>query len=216
MGKPDPMLTVACCLWGDWPEFYVPALKRAVDRHLSADHRFVCLTDRRIDGIETLPLPVTWPRNLRKMWLYAPDNGLEGRVLALDLDDIPVGLLDPLAAYRGPFCCIEDPWQPGLAGGGTVAFEAGDPMLIVKLYQPCMYDIEDVVSISGGAERHWLRHAVDADFWPPGLIADAKPQGRQEIVMEVPRGTSIMHFHGRPRPHEVSRSWLDSHWITPR
>ena len=106
-------LTVACCLWGDWPAYYVTALRRAVDNFLDRNYRFVCFSDRRLPGIPARTLPFAWPRNLRKMWLYAPGNGLSGRVLAFDLDDIPVGPLAPLADYDGPFCCIEDPWEPG-------------------------------------------------------------------------------------------------------
>lgn len=213
------MITVACLLWGDWcaphGERYVRAMKASVAFHLSLEHRFVCLSDREIEGVETLPLPVShWKRHLPKLWLYAPENGLTGRVLALDLDDIPVGPLDALAAYDGRFCCVEDPWEfERLAGGGPASFEAGDPVLAERLYQPFVEDMDAAWKLCKGFDRYLYRNVMpDADLWPREWIADAKPQGTREIIDSIPRGTRIAHFHGKPRPHEVQRAWLDSHW----
>jgi hypothetical protein len=217
-GEHEPNLTVACLLWGEWcaphGETYVRRLKAAVGRNLSVPHRFVCLTDRHIAGIDCLPLPtVEWKRNLTKMWLFAPDNGLRGRVLAFDLDDIPIGLLDEMAQSHARFICAEDPWDKGKAGGGVCAFTAGDLMLENRLYRPCVEAMDEVESISGGSERHWLRHALpEAEFWPGGLVVDAKPFDLLDIVESVPNDASVAHFHGHPRPHEVERDWLKEHW----
>lgn len=210
------MLTVVCLLWGDWcaphGEGYVRAMKATVARHLSLDYRFVCLSDRNIEGVKTLPLPVShWKRNLPRLWLYAPQNGLTGRVLALDLDDIPLGSLDGFAAYDGEFCCIEDPWERrGLAGGGTIAFEAGNPVLAEKLYQPFVEDMDAALELCGGFDRYLYRNVMDRiDLWPREWIADAKPQETMKIIETVPSDARIAHFHGKPRPHEVQRAWLE-------
>lgn len=202
------MITVACLLWGDWPagEMYVRCLKAAVARHSTFSHRFVCIADREISGVQCLPFPmVTWNRNLPKMALYAPGNGLSGRVLAFDLDDIPVGPLDDLASYDGRFCCIEDPWETGEAGGGVLSFRANDITLAERLYY-------GTLNKRNGAERHWIRSLIpEADFWPRRLIADAKPR-QGEIIEALPAGAVVAHFHGQPRPHEVDRGWLKDHW----
>lgn len=211
-----PGLTVACLLWGSWPhgETYVRRLESAVARNLRLPHRFVCLSDRQIEGIACLPLATAcWPRNLPKMALHAPGNGLRGRVLAFDLDDIPVGPLDGMAMREERFVCVEDPWDRGKAGGGTCLFTAGDPILSGRLYRPCVEDMAEVLSISGGSERHWLRHACpDAAFWSSGEVVDAKPRDPVRVIDDLPRGAAVAHFHGRPRPHEVDRAWLHEHW----
>lgn len=207
------MITVACVLWGDWcaphGENYVRAMREVVASNMSQPHRFVCLSDRVIDGIEVLPLPtVNWPRHLPKMWLYAPDNGLEGRVLVFDLDDIPVGSLDDLAARKDRFVCIEDPWESG-AGGGTALFTAGDPLLSERLYQPCVDDMASTMKLCRGFDRYLFRERLpEASFWPGEWVVDAKPQDTREIVSNIPPGTRLAHFHGSPRPHETDRQWL--------
>jgi len=173
------------------------------------------LSDRFIEGVETLPLPVShWKRNLPKLWLYAPENGLTGRVLAMDLDDIPVGSLDDLASYDGQFCNIADPWEiESRAGGGTASFEAGDPVLAERLYRPFVEDMDAALKLCRGFDRLLYRKVMpDADFWPREWIVDAKPRETLEIIESIPRGVRIAHFHGKPRPHEVQRAWLDPHW----
>jgi hypothetical protein len=207
MGGGNLVLTVCCFLWGDWPhaEMYVDRLRRGVARHLSLPHRF-----------EVITAAPDLPRNLRKMWLYAPENGLSGRVLCLDLDTVVIGSLDDIGGYVGQFCVLEDLWQPGLCGGGVTAFEAGDPVLQERLWQPIVDNLGEVMSVCGGAERHWFRAQMpDADFWQrfyPGQIVDAKPKATRQIIEAVPGNGRLVCFHGRPRPHEVERDWLTEHW----
>lgn len=212
------MLTVATCLWGDWPHAltYLIRLRAGVARHLPQPHRFVVLSDKDIPDFNVLPLHCDgWPRNLRKLALYRPDNGLEGRVLAFDLDTVICGDLSVLAAYRGRFAVLEDLWEPGLCGGGLTGFEAGT--LADDLYWPAARNLEWAArATAGGAERHWYRlRYPHADFWQslhPGLICDAKPITGM-IVPELPKGTALAMFHGKPRPHEVQRPWLEKHWV---
>ena len=56
-------LTVACALVGDkWDEVWVHRLERMVEEHCSVPHRFVCISDREVMGVETIPLTreVVW------------------------------------------------------------------------------------------------------------------------------------------------------------
>ena len=108
------MLTVACFRWRNtgqgfvlpaqrvsrYPVEWVYKLRDGVARHYSQPHRFVCITDEPLDGIECLPL---WPDLAelggcyRRLKLFDPDMDLLGdRFVALDLDAVIVGSLDPL------------------------------------------------------------------------------------------------------------------------
>lgn len=200
------MLTVACMRWGDWPRYYVDRLRRGVARNLSLPHRFEC--------IENAP---DLPGNLRKMWVYSRDSGLRGRVLLLDLDTVITGSIDEIASYDGQFCVLEDLWRPGRAGGGVIAFEAGDPALERMLWRPIARDVAPVMAATKGQERFWLRQQLPwVDFWQslyPGQIADAKPKSKiRRIIRQVPEGARMVCFHGNPRPHETRRDWLCEHW----
>ena len=61
-------LTVVCVLWvgrysvertfnGEW----VRRLRSMVERNLTMPHRFVCLSNVHIDGVERIPLTEGWP-----------------------------------------------------------------------------------------------------------------------------------------------------------
>lgn len=197
------MITVACLLWGDFPhgEDYVYKLRDRMTNNLTHDFRFVCFSDREIEGVETLPLTPTWQWNLNKLALYRPDNGLQGRVLALDLDVVPVGNMDDFAAYDGSFAVCESFGEPGKCGGSILSFEAGQmDWLYEKVKQNPPFWAK---AAKGGSERMLYRLALkECDFWQrllPGQIASYKWHCRQGI----PEGTRIVVCHGRPRPHEI-------------
>lgn len=105
-------LTVACVLWvGDFrkrnytPE-WVRKLRNMVARNLFVPHRFVCLSNVEIDDVERLPFKHDWPGWFSKIELFRPGNGLEGRVLYLDLDVLITGNLQPIAEHPGPMAMM--------------------------------------------------------------------------------------------------------------
>lgn len=213
------MITVACLLWGDWPVEAVYKLKQGVSRHLNG-FRFVCLTDRDVPGVETLPIGVDWPRNLKKMALYRP--GLfKGRVLALDLDTVITGSLEDIAAYDGPFCVIEDFYDGnGLCGGGVIGFEADNVHLFRNLYLPVAHDPEAAALLcAGGSERYWFRRQFAdmpfaPDFWQrvcPSQVVSAKPE--RTLIREVLENARMVCFHGKQKPWNSNAPWIAEHWI---
>lgn len=198
------MLNVACFRWGDWPAYYVDRLRESVAKHLTLPHRFHCIEDAP-----------DLPGNLRRSWMFSRACGLRGRVLVLDLDMVITGSLDEMASYDGQFCVLEDLWEPGLAGGGMIAFNGGDLELERALWRPIADDLDAVMAATNGRERFWFRRQIPRpDFWQslyPGQIVDAKPQHGQ-IIEQIPDGTRVACFHGNPRPHEVDIAWVREHW----
>lgn len=199
------MITVACLLWGSWchpyGENYVRKLRDRVDQHLSVPHRFVCFSDRNIEGVETIRFEPKYRWNLNKMILYRPDNGLEGRVLAFDLDVVPIGSLDDFAAYDGRFAVCESfhPAFSGYAGGSIVGFEAGT---LPHLWEDLESNSGEWTDKTEGSERFYYRAQMpDCDFWQrrlPGQIASYK----RHCQNGIPHDTRVLCFHGKPRPHE--------------
>jgi hypothetical protein len=105
------MLTIACVyksrtpnkiggvIGGTYSEAWVQKLRAGVERSFTVPHRFVCLTDVEIPGVETIPLINDWPGWWSKIELFRP--GLfEGPTLFFDLDVVMRGNLDAMA---GPF-----------------------------------------------------------------------------------------------------------------
>lgn len=219
------MITVVCCLWGDWPakgwgEEYVVRLKRGVERNLSVPHRFVCFADgvaRVPDGIEARELqsPV-WRGCLPKLFVYSPQAGLEGRVLLFDLDNVIVGSLDDMAAYDGEYCvrAALPEWDQGkrLLDGDMISFRAGGKS--AALWDAFAADPHATLKDTGGRERMFIRAHVEADVWQeilPGQVVSFKAHCRKD-GHKLPPEARVVSFHGNPRQHAVSVDWVKEHW----
>jgi hypothetical protein len=105
-------LTVVCWLWGDkYTDEHVTRMASMAARHLPP-HRFVCIADRGIDGVDTLIYKGrVFPRSagygvsgncLRRLWLFSPEAReiLGDEILQIDLDMI---LLAPVEMPAEPF-----------------------------------------------------------------------------------------------------------------
>ena len=98
-----PGLTVLTVLWrGDfrgrrYNASWVRRLRNMVARYLGRPHRFVCLSNEPVDGVETVPLESGLPGWWAKIELFRRDYG--ERMLFLDLDTLVVDDLAPIADY---------------------------------------------------------------------------------------------------------------------
>ncbi|CAK9076414.1 UDP-N-acetylglucosamine--peptide N-acetylglucosaminyltransferase 110 kDa subunit (O-GlcNAc transferase subunit p110) (O-linked N-acetylglucosamine transferase 110 kDa subunit) (OGT) [Durusdinium trenchii] len=119
---PDAVLV--CLKWGQrYDAAYVNRLCAAASRQLPSAPRCVCFTEspEGIDAsIEVRELPEKFHLWWGKAYLFSEEAGLDGkRVLFLDLDQVIVGSLEPLASYRGPFALLRtDGIACELAEGG--------------------------------------------------------------------------------------------------
>ena len=98
------MLNVICLKWGDkFSSDYVNRLFHMVNRNLSIEHAFICMTEDSTGletGVKILPLPID---NLEFCWnklLLFGQLPLEGTALYFDLDVVITGNLDSLLEYQ--------------------------------------------------------------------------------------------------------------------
>lgn len=103
MSESEP-LTIATVLWqGSFrnraytPE-WVHRMKRRVAK-TAPTHKFVCLSNVAIPGVDVIPLVSDHEGWWAKTELFRPDNGLEGNVLYLDLDTLPIKNLDVFCKF---------------------------------------------------------------------------------------------------------------------
>jgi hypothetical protein len=106
-------LTVVCVLWmGDFAHerHYSPAwvyrLRDQVAAHLPLPHRFVCLSNVGVSGVDTIPLATGWPGWWAKVEMFNPALNLGERVLYLDLDVFITGDLTPIAEFPAPLALM--------------------------------------------------------------------------------------------------------------
>lgn len=122
------MLTVCSFLWSDpthqnaayytYTDDHVRILRAMVAKHLSVPHRFVCVSDHDIPGMDTVELDTTTHvpgTRFAKLMLFRPDAAaiLGARILYLDLDCVVTGNLDPLVERNETLVLWRNPRFPG-------------------------------------------------------------------------------------------------------
>lgn len=194
-------LTVACVLrsGGVYGPEYVSRLHDGVKAHLSREHRFCCLTDQQewFRGIEAVPLKHDWPGWWSKIELFRSDL-LSGRVLYFDLDTVIRGSFAPLTAYRGPFAMLTDFYKPSRPASGVMAWKAG---VGDGIYHRFVQEKDEIMArYRGLGDQGWISEVMG----PVDRIQDFFPGVRSYKVDGLEEPTSVLCFHGEPKPHELS------------
>ena len=195
------MVTVCCVLWGDkFSEDYVHNLKAAVERNTTVEHRFVCLSDRRIPDVQTKILRPGATGWWNKLQLF--DGEIKGRMVYLDLDTIITSSIDWLMTYKGSFAGIEDlgvanRYQQHLKGvmqSGVMAWNSESCDWIHFDYKLQEASITKKFRGDGEYLNSIVKRRDLLQRLYPGKIQSYK----YEVYPNNLEGTSIICFHGRP------------------
>lgn len=221
------MITVACLLVRGpvaYSPEYVRRLFASCRRFLPRPFRFVCLTDRPQEmpaGVEAIAIDRNGHSEgyWSKVHLFNPAIGLRGRVLYIDLDNVPIAPLDPIADFPAPFALAGDMHAPTL--DRVTYVQAGDGRQMVKRFN------SGVMVFEGGAHRDLFdactaettrRYWTDQDWiaerypdaapmpvaWFPRLSLHRPPWSPEERVL----------FAKKPKPHEAVKMypWFERVW----
>lgn len=215
---PKP-LTFVCLKAGTTygPE-YVNILFDMVRRNLTDGFpgQFWCITDDPSgldDGIKTIPLP----SDLETWWgkLYMFKRGLfpDGdRCLFMDLDTLLVGNIDDIAKYDGEFATLRDFYFPQQVGPAIIAWKAGGVASTIW---------DEWVNQS--KPRHpqgdlwWINNLDQGRFARQiDILQDKFPSKFVSYKVSCnpypPKGTSVVCFHGQPKPDNCGASWVAGVW----
>ena len=198
-------MIVACVLVGDgFDEKYVYNLRDAVARSLSLSHRFVCLSDRDLDGVETIRIDSgRSPKWWSKLHLFRNDLFEAGeRLLYIDLDTVIPGNLDAIAQCDADFAMLSDFYHPDELASGMMSFRTGENEEIFTDW------------LGFGApkpkkgDQWWIAlhrpHATRLQDVFPDRIKSFKAS--VDII-----DCDVLCFHGKPRPHECG-GWVADVW----
>lgn len=199
------MITVACVFWGTkFSVEYVHNLKSMVEKNTTVDHKFICLSDKKIEGIETRILKPGYEGWWNKLQLFDLAHNLGERVVYLDLDTLIVNSIDWLLEYRGNFMGIEDvgavnAHQPHLKGVLQTGVMAFNSYMNAKLWTELSVNKEFRSNFRGDGEC--LNHTISPlsrdllqNLYPGRL----KSYKYQVYPNKPDNNTSIICFHGRP------------------
>ena len=194
-----------------------------VERNLTVPHKFICVTEETIDGVETFPLDyskhVEGTVYLRLMQ-HNPEIGrqLGGRILSLDIDIVVTGSLDKLVSRTEDFIIWRNPNFPGPAR----SYFQSSVQLFTPGSRPELYtdfDPENIKWINwrfGGAEQAWIAERLSwketAVFTQADGIYGAGRLGGKGVYTELPDGACIVSFPGARAPW--TEGIVDKHpWV---
>lgn len=211
------MLNVACVKVGTkYSADYVNILFDMTRRNLSAGFvgRFACFTDDAT-GLDPAILVKPVPKELAsrgwwaKLYLFSEDAFPKGeRVLYFDLDTAITGPLDEIAKYNGPFAILRDAYRYHGLQSAVMAWKAGDLGFIWDRFVEANYPEID------GGDQAFIEECMDGskvDLFQEHFCGKFRSY-KVECRNGIPRGTSVVFFHGNPRPHEITEGWVPEVW----
>jgi len=211
---PTKSVIVACVFkkGRDFREAYVLRLKNMIARHLQIEHDFVCLTDSTIllESIVSIPLLHKWRGWWSKIELFRPDLFVDKTVLYFDLDVVIVNDITPLALYKHSFSMLR-PFNPkrryGNWASGIMAWK-GDYSIVYNEFR--RQAPGKVMNVEHG-DQTFISRTIGVT---PEFIQDIQPgvySYKRDCSQRLPADTSIICFHGKPRPHEVKG--MKKYWV---
>ena len=209
-------MRVLCVLksGGVYDASWVEKLWSGVYRHMREPFTFGCLSDVELpDPIERIPLMHDWPGWWAKLEMFRP-GVIQGPTLYLDLDTVVTGPLDAFTNLPYDFAMLKNFNNDEMVGSGVMWFKEKAPAGVYERFVQGpervmeFYKNAKIGSYVGDQAFIWdtLDRQVDT------ISSPALRSYKEHCRNGLPEGTSLVAFHGRPRPTEIHPDWLKEHW----
>jgi hypothetical protein len=235
----DEVITVCAYLWYDpdgkrnstyiYGEEHARVLKSMIARNLTLPHRFVCISDRAIDGVETVKIDMRThvPRSrYAKLMTFRPDISeiLGPRILQLDLDTVVVRNIDALVdrpedlvLWRNP--CFGLNRRRTRYNTSILLYRAGTRNDIWEKFDVRRTPVE-MGQHTSGTDQAWVSHMAgeNAPYWShrhgiynAGTLQENSPTPK----VALPADARIVMFPGKRDPGMSSVQkrfpWIEEH-----
>lgn len=226
-GQLPAHVTVAC-IWyrsKDYGVEYVEKLFNMVTRHCPIPFSFVCITPHHDlpDGVirmtpPTPPVGQSVAGNSEKNWwhkvgLFSPDLfGPSMRILYLDLDVVIINSLEEILKANDPFCMIEN-FGPNK---GHAAHNSSCMLWTPSVFTAEIFNKFDAtVPTQLHGDQCWIWRVMTdeniSDFERHQCISFKYERAQQQWRHRTDK-TSVVVFHGRPKPHDCKDAEVAKHW----
>lgn len=198
-------LTVFCvCVGTKYDSAYVYALKEAVEKYLTVEHEFKCITTRSMPGIKTVLPYASYQSWWSKLNLFAPTIA-RGPSLYFDLDVAICNSLDYLVEYTKHQFAAPTNWAQSGHGGiqsSVMAWKGGWTRPFDE-FRPRWPKVAQ--EFYGDQEFLW---DLLGDDWAkiPGVCSY-----KYHCRKGVPKDASVICFHGEPKNLDVHDQWILPH-----
>jgi len=215
--------TTAACYDPSW----VQKLKKNVAKYLSAPHRFVCLTNSTVPGVECIPLQEPgWKGWWCKIELLNPQH-FKGPVLYLDLDVFATGPLDEFAKPRLNPVMLRDHF-PHLKNNSIMYWDGNDERMHA-IYHAFKANTEEAMmrhqGINSLGDQGYMiailqRNGHTIDVWQDlmgekGFVPFSFSSKLNPALSEgvLPEATRMVYCLGHPKFHQYRElSFVKQYW----
>jgi hypothetical protein len=212
------VINIITVKWGTlYSADYVNKMYEMIKRHLTLPHTFYCLTedDTGLDkNIKIKPLPLS---KLQGWWYKAyafkqnlfPDNHIN---FYIDLDSVITGNIDKFMTYKptqflGLRDLIYTKHPERIAFGSGIMRWANNRFQYIWTRLELNNGIAD--KYQGDQDYLYHYHANNIQFFPTEWSTSYKWEYVDGIRK---KDSSIIVFHGHPRPHEVDDKYILDNW----
>jgi len=220
-------MNIVCFLFKNWcyplGTTYVNRLYRMLIRNTTLPFDFYCFTDIKEDiyfdsPINLIRFEPRFKHNLNKLEAFNPKHGFESQTIIIDLDVVLIHNIDGILLYNGPFCVLEGVYHNriGKPAGSLVSF---CPNYNNGIWETFTKNYNYIVNRTNGSERFFYDYYFGSDnnihFFQrlfPGSILSYKAEF---LYKKLRSNTSMIWFHGTPKPHEVCEydKLIGEHWV---
>ena len=226
---------IICLKHGDkYGPNYVNTLFNMTTRHCTVPFQFACITENT-QGLDTRIKIIPTPNEnvtgwWYKPWVFSNDIPLDGTLLFLDLDIVIVANIDKLWTYeKGKFCIIRDFNRKDIPGynrcnSSVFRLEKGS---YKHIWENLSRDYKQTKLMHGDQDWIYKQAHKEFTFWPDIWIQSYKWEirSRHDIILDnkkrkfknianpiIPQETSLLVFHGDPKPSEVNDPIIVDNW----
>lgn len=216
---PDSIVNVACvCVGKKYAPDYVYRLLKGVARHTTRAHRFMVYTDApdNFPGLHTVRAPDNLPGWWAKMMLFDPSHRLGKTTIYLDLDNVPVGNLNPLFDLRVEFGICENftrlagfEW-PCKFGSCVMTFA---PDFGFDVWRQFCAGRDSFIQTCG---HFGDQKAIEMLHPAATTLQDVLPTDfflHYRKLTDIPRNNAaLVIFGGAAKPHNTQWQWVRNEW----
>lgn len=206
------MITIATVLkcGGEYTTYHVEVLKRSIEKYITSEYKFICLTDASSGNFEKIKLENNWPGWWSKIELFK----LKGPVLYFDLDTIIVGNLASIVevAKNNKFSILRDAYQGKKNPNAMQSSVMGWNSDMSTLYNEFKKDDKQIIKTLHG-DQTFIGNFLDpktVTFFQD-VLNDTLLSYKVDVMGKpLSSRTSVVFFHGLPRPWQQTELIYDN------
>lgn len=193
-------MQIACVLklGGEFRERHAIRLAESVLHH-NPDARITCLSDADFShpSLTVEPLIHKWRAWWSKIELFRP--GLfDGPTLYLDLDTVVIG---ELPAIGKRFTMLQDVYRPGdWYGSGVMSWQRPPTHIYDAFLSDPKGHMANYSCVARWGDQAFIRDHLGR---VPDTFGLEYRSYKMHCRQQVPAGTKVVYFHGKPRPWRV-------------